>query len=71
VLASDREDRCSHGWGDQTEAEKDRTMSSMWPSVLGGLSAVAMYAVYVAGEAVIERRQIRRGREQLRARLFK
>ncbi len=45
-------------------------MNSMWPSLAGGLSAVAVYLVYLVGEAVIERRQSRKRREQLRSRLF-
>ncbi len=40
----------------------------MWPAIAGGLSAIVVFA---AGSTLIERRAIRRRREQLRGRLFK
>jgi hypothetical protein len=43
-------------------------MSSMWPSLAGGVSAIVIYLV---GAALIERRRIRHRRLALKGRLFK
>ena len=45
-------------------------MSSMWPAIVGGLSAIAFYGIGVAFIDLIERQRIRSRRAELRRRLF-
>ncbi len=46
-------------------------MNSLWPAIVGGLSAVVFYGVGIAFIDVIERQRIRSQRAELRRRLFR
>jgi hypothetical protein len=46
-------------------------MNSMWPAIVGGLSAIAFCGIGVAFIDLIERRHIRSQRAELRKRLFR
>ena len=45
-------------------------MNSMWPAIVGGLSAIAFYGIGVVFMDLIERHRIRSRRAELRRRLF-
>jgi hypothetical protein len=46
-------------------------MNSMWPAIVGGLSAVVFYGVGIALIDMIERHRIRSRRAELRRRLLR
>jgi hypothetical protein len=46
-------------------------MNSMWPAIVGGLSAITFYVSGVAFFALIERHRSRSRRAELRNRLFR
>jgi hypothetical protein len=46
-------------------------MNSLWPAIVGGLSAIVFYGVGVAFIDLIERQRIRSRRAELRRRLLR
>ncbi len=52
-------------------AAEEGNMSSMWPAIVSGLSAIVFYSVGIAFIDLIERQRIRSRRAELRRRLFR